>query len=156
VLQGKRQVKEFFDPSGKDDAKKLDAKLGFDSPQAEVSVWVGGLEKKDEKKDKKEEKKAEAKDKDKSAKKDEKKGEEKKGQEKAKAPGVEPKGEPAVKLTFGKRENDLVYVKRRTADGTETRVAVPVTILQKAAPSEGPLAYLDRDLSPFTTDEVTK
>jgi hypothetical protein len=65
--------------------------------------------------------------------------------------GVE--GKPAVKLVFGNRAGDLVYVQRQ-ADGVTTNVAVPEAVLARV--KRGPLAYLHRNLTPFTSEDVTR
>ncbi len=140
ALQGKRQIKEFFDAQGPEETKKLEAKLGLDNPAAEVKVWVNALVKEEPKDAKKEE----AKD----AKKDQKQSE------------VEPKlkadAKPVLTLRFGKSEKGLVYVKRETADGTVSWLAVPKDIFQKAAPPNGALAFLDPSVPGFPVGDVTK
>jgi hypothetical protein len=166
TLQGKRQIVKFFDATG-DDAKKLDEKLGFDSPAAEVTLWVSSLEKevkKDPKKDAKDDKK------------------EKKEEKKDSGDGFRMKenAKPAVTLIFGKTEGDQVYVKRITRvvaeskeeakkDGKDTkkeakeetkehtiitRAAVPKAIIERVAPPAGALAFLDSTLPPFTAADA--
>src|SRR5207245_9575932 len=110
--------------------------------------------KKDEKKDAKAngtKKDAKVKDEKKDAKADEAKKEEKKD------PSAEPKlkdEKPNVKLSFGKRVKDVVYV-RREAGGEVIRLAVPANVLDKA--EEGKLAYLIRKLPSYGfSNEVTK
>lgn len=134
ALNAKRQVKS-FPPTGKSDAD-----LGFDKPTAEVSVWIDGIKKEE---DKKEEKKDE-KDADK---KDEKK-EEKKEEKKDAEPTLK-SDKAAIKLTFGKKEDGVVYVRREAGDD-KARLAVPETLLARV--QEGPLAYLDKTLPSFPVD----
>src|SRR5438132_459016 len=167
ALTAKRPVKDF------PEASKSDADLGLDKPAAVVSLWVEGIKKdepKDEKKDdnkdaakdgKKDEKKdaktndtkkdAKAKDEKKDAKADEAKKDEKKD---ANAELKLKEEKPAVKLAFGKREKDVVYV-RREAAGETIRLAVPANLLDKA--EEGKLAYLIRKVPSYGfSNEVTK
>jgi hypothetical protein len=128
AVKGQGKVEEFFD------RKDLDEKLGFGSPTAEVKVYVGGLEKKAR----------------------EKAG--KGAKEKAKeptGPALKKGAAPAVTLIFGKTDKDRVYVKRVSASLGTSRVAVPASILEKVAPPEGALAYLDTSLpSPPVADVV--
>jgi hypothetical protein len=151
TLQGKNQVKDFFDVD--DEAKEGKAKdkdLGLDSPTATVSVWVDGLEKAPVKgkEDKKEAKKGE---------KDGAKKEDKKAEPPAdEGPKINPKVKPALTLTFGKKAGDLIYVKRELADGAVSRVSVPAALLQKIVPPEGALAYLDPNVAPFLEADVAR
>lgn len=156
ALTVKRQVKDF--PS----ASRPDAELGLDKPTAEISAWVDAIVKDEPKKEepkkdepKKEEPKKDG-DKKEPEKKDEKKEEPKK-EEAKKDPDAEPKlksDKPKVRLVFGKREGEVVYVRREEGE-TQTRLAVPATLLDKI--NAGPLAYLDRTLPTFPpTADVTK
>jgi Domain of unknown function (DUF4340) len=157
ALTTKREVKDF------PEASKTDAALGLDKPTAVVSLWVEGIKKdekkdeaKDEKKDEaKDEKKDEAKEGKKDEKKDDKKADAKK--EEKKDPNAEPKlkeEKPTVRLVFGKKDKDLVYV-RREAGKDVIRLAVPASLLDKV--SEDRLAYLDRRLPAFgSQSDVTK
>jgi hypothetical protein len=145
TLQGKRQIKEFFDAASDEETKKLDAKLGLDNPTAEVKVWMGAVEHEE----KKDVKKGEAKDKDKAGKKDQEK-------EAEAEPRLKKDAKPAVTLTFGKKDKGLVYVKRVAADGTVSRLAVPISILEKVDPPEGALAFLDHSLPGFSVLDVSK
>jgi hypothetical protein len=134
AVTAKRQIKDFPDSS------KTDAALGLDKPAGVVSLWVDAI-KKEEKKDgdKKEEKK--------DTKAEAAKNEPKKD---ANALPALKEEKPTVKLVLGRREKDLVYVRREA--GTEVaRVGVPATLLDKA--SEGKLAYLDRTLPSFSTNK---
>src|SRR5262249_8506386 len=117
-------------------------------------------EKKDEKKDKKDEKK-DQKD-DKGAKKEEAKGkdgEKKEEKKEDEGPRIKADAKPALTLTFGRKDDkkdDLVYVRRETADGPGSRVAVPASALDKILPPEGALAYLDPNLAPYLVSDVAK
>ena len=135
-LTAKRLVKDF--PA----TAKTDADLGFDKPTAVVSLWTDGV-KKDEK-PAEEAKKEDDKD---AAKKDEarKDGDKKEAEKDAKKPASQQPAlkdpKPTIKLTFGKRDKDLVYVKRE-AGSDVARMAVPASVLDRA--SEGKLAYFDK------------
>lgn len=126
ALTTKRQVQSFPDPAKENT-------FGFDKPQAVVSVWVDGLQKEE--------------------KKDEKPGEKK---EEKKPVEAEPKlkdPKPTVKLTFGRKDGNLVYVRRETASGKAV-LAVPDSLLAKV--DQGPLAFVDRTLPSFPeTADVT-
>lgn len=135
-LTAKRVVKDF--PA----TAKTDAELGFDKPTAVVSLWTDGVKKED--KPAEEAKKEEPKD---AAKKDEPKkdGDKKEPEKDAKKPESQQPAlkdpKPTIKLTFGKRDKDLVYVKRE--EGSDVaRMAVPGSVLDRA--SEGKLAYFDK------------
>lgn len=135
ALNQKRQVKEF------PPASRTDAELGLEKPTAEIALWVEGI-KKDEKKEEKADDKKDAKDEKKEEKKD------------ASARPQLKSDKPKVRLVFGRKEGDLVYVRREEGDD-RLRVAVPASLLEKV--TAGPLAYLDRTLPTFPTDaDVTK
>lgn len=157
-LSGRRLVKEFPDPSSSD------AVLGLDKPAATVTIWVGGIvpeekkeEKKDEAKDKaKDEPKDKAKDtaKDKDNSKDAAKADTKPEEKKEptiKKPNMQ--AEPTVKLLFGKRDKDLLYV-RRIAGKTTADLAVPDSLLAKV--TRGRIDYVDPTLPSFTPDQAEK
>jgi hypothetical protein len=173
TLEGRGKVKDFIDVADeKKDGATKDKELGLDAAgaTARVAIWMNGLEKepkKEEKKDakkddgKKDEKKEPGKDEKKDGKKDDKKQPEKKEpqkkeEKKDEGPKINPKVQPAVTFTFGKKVKDEVYVKRETADGEISRVTVPAELLEKVAPPEGALAYLDSNLSPFFEPNVVK
>jgi hypothetical protein len=160
ALTVKRQVKDF------PEASKSDADLGLDKPSAVISVWMEGIkieEKKDDKAkdEKKDEKKDDkAKDEKKEEKKDDKAKDEKKEEVKKevkKDQGAEPSlkdEKPTVKLVFGKKDKDVVYL-RREAGNEVTRLAVPATLLDKV--TEGRIAYVSRKLPNFGFNtEVSK
>lgn len=138
ALTAKRQVKDF------PEASKTDADLGLDKPSAVLSIWTDGI-KKEEKKDET------AKD----AKKDDKKEDAKKDEKKDQGVELSLKDEkPTVKLVFGKKDKDVVYV-RREAGSEVSRLAVPTTLLDKV--TEGKLAFLSRKLPTFAFNtEVSK
>jgi hypothetical protein len=168
ALTVKRQVKDF------PEASKSDAELGLDKPSAVVSLWAEGI-KKEETKDEKgkgekkgEKKDGQAKEEKKDAKQDEHKDDKAKDQKKdadkdtaKKEEKKDSPSEPALKdekptarLVFGKRDKDVVYVRREAGNET-TRLAVPATLLDKA--TEGKLAYLSRKLPNFAVNsEVSK
>lgn len=126
ALTARRQVQSFPAPA-------KEGELGFDKPQAVVSVWVDGLQKEE----KKEERPAD--------KKDEKKPAE--AEPKLKDP------KPTVKLIFGRKEGNVVYVRRETASDKAV-LAVPDSLLAKV--DQGPWAYIDRTLPSFPeTADVT-
>jgi hypothetical protein len=153
ALTAKHTIKEFAD------AKKSDADLGFDKPSSVVSVWQEGIKKEEKKEEKKDDK---AEDKSKDEKKAEAKGAKDNKSDTAKKDAkkdanAEPSlkdEKPTVKLTFGKKDKDLVYVKRE-AGSDVTRVAVSASLLDKAA--GGKLAFLDRHIPSFTSSkDITK
>jgi hypothetical protein len=141
ALQGKRQIKEFFDAGTPEEMKKLEAKLGLDTPAAEVKVWSAGLAPPEKKKDAKEAKT------------------ERKESEK-KEPETEPKlkadAKPVLTLRFGKADKGLVYVKREAADSSVSFLALPMELLQTVAPANGALAFLDLSVPGFTPDNATQ
>jgi hypothetical protein len=141
ALTAKRQVKDF------PDAKKSDADLGLDKPSAIVSLWVEGI-KKDEKAEegKKDEKKDESKTKEgKEKAKDGKAAQKKEKKSESAAPSLKSE-KPTVKLVFGKKDKDVIYVRREAGSDT-LRLAVPATLLDKL--TEGKLAYLSHKLPNF-------
>src|SRR5262249_53342928 len=80
----------------------------------------------------------------------------KKEEKAAEGPQINPKVKPVLTLTFGKTAGDLVYVKRVAADGSVSRVAVPKSVLDKVAPPQGALAYLDPNIASFLVTDVAK
>jgi Domain of unknown function (DUF4340) len=135
-VTAKRLVKDFPPTS------KTDAELGFDKPTAVISLWTDGVKKEDKPAD--DAKKEDEKD---PAKKDEAKkdGEKKDANKDAKQPASQQPAlkdpKPTIKLTFGKRDKDLVYVKREMGSDV-ARLEIPGSVLDRA--SEGKLAYFDR------------
>jgi hypothetical protein len=130
-LAKRRQV-QFFPDAAKE------ADMGFDKPEAVVTLWAGAIDK-NEKKDEKKEDKEDEKDSDKKDKKDETKDDD-----------AEPKlkdVKPVVTLTFGKKDRDLVYV-RREVEGDKALVEVPEALL--GVVTQGPLAYQDKTLPSFS------
>src|SRR5208283_2944391 len=123
ALNTKRQVKDF------PDAKKTDKELGLEDKEraAEISIWVDGIKEEDRKaarpEEKKDEKPAEKKDEKPAEKKDDKaaeKKDEKPVEKKEVIVQVRLKDDnPTVKLIFGKKENDLLYVKREKDKGKD-------------------------------------
>jgi hypothetical protein len=140
LLTKKREVKDFPESS------KTDSELGLDKPATVVSLWVDGVKKEEKKEEEKKEEGAEEKAKDDKGKTPEKKD------ENSEPPLKEEK--PTIKLTFGKKDKDVVYVKRE-ANGESMRLALPASLLAKV--SEPKLAYLERKLPSFgSADEVAK
>jgi hypothetical protein len=128
TLTKERLIKDFPDPA-------KEAEMGFDKPQAVVSIWVNGIKEEEKKpEDKKDEKAEDKKD----------KPEEKKD---ADAPPPLKDEKPTVKLTFGKEEKDGVYVRREIGD-KKLLAVVPTTVLAKV--TQGPLAYQDKNLPSFS------
>jgi hypothetical protein len=123
TLTASNQVEGFVDDP---EAKK---QLGLDKPDAVVRIWADSLPKEDKAKDdKKEDKKEEKKD---------------------KKPEPKDKDKPAFTLSFGKLQEGKVAVERKRGDEkTGTVMLVPVKVRDQV--SEGPLAYLDKQLPPFT------
>jgi Domain of unknown function (DUF4340) len=143
TLQGKRQIQRFHDAT-EAEAKKVNAELGLDNPSLEITLYSGGLEKKDEKKD---------------AKKDEKKDEKREEKKDTKPDDsfvLKKEAKPALTLRFGKADKETVAVERVTADGLVSRFTVPKSMLDAVSPPEGPLALLDPALPPFETFDVAK
>ena len=119
-----RIVKEF------PDSAKGDAAYGLEEPAVELAIWQNGIvpEKKDETK---------------------KEGEKKNEPEKK----PELQGKATLKLLFGKREKDLVYV-RRIAPPLSTLVAAPESLF--AIVSRPRADYLDLTLPSFDFTKVSK
>jgi hypothetical protein len=148
-LGNRRIIRDFPDP------KLTDADKGFDKPSAVVTVWIDGIdEPKPEKKDDKtlgEEQQAppakKEEPKDKAAPAKEEKKDEKKEPAKLKMKA------PTATLTFGKRDKDLLYV-RREMSGTKSDFAVPESLLPLV--TRGRLDYLDQTLPSFTSEQATK
>jgi hypothetical protein len=140
ALEGKRQIKEFFDGGTPEETRKLEAKLGLDNPAAEVKVWSGGLVKETPPEKKKDEKNAKDKNK----------------KESETEPKLKADAKPVLTLRFGKTDKGLVFVKREGADSAVSLLAVPMEILQTVAPANGALAFLDLSVPGFTPDNATQ
>src|SRR5262249_36013509 len=129
----------------------------LEHPVAEIAIWQDGIvpEKKEEKKDeKKEEPKKDDK---KDAKKDDEKSkdEKKEPKEEKKEPAKRPtlKGEPGVRLKFGKKDKDVVYVRRQLGTFSAV-VAVPDTLLPTVTKKY--VDYLDLTLPSFVPMQALK
>ncbi|MBX7105551.1 MAG: DUF4340 domain-containing protein [Gemmataceae bacterium] len=137
---GGRPVKDF------PEAGATDATLGFDRPAAELTLYVAGIVPEE----KKEEKKEPAKDKEK----DKAKAEEPKKD----APTKPKMKEPAARLIVGRRDKDLLYVRRivRDKDGKDvaTDFAVSETLRDKL--TRGRLEFVDATLPSFVPAAVTR
>jgi hypothetical protein len=159
AVQGKGEVKDFFDVADEaKEGKAMDEKLGLTNPTAKVAVWVGGLEpekapEKDKKAAKEEAKKGEKGEK---GEKQEAAKDGKAGDTETQGPRIKSDVKPVVTLLFGKTVGDLVYLKRQGAEGSVSRVSVPVSLLDRLTPREGALAFLDKNISPFTDSAVEK
>jgi hypothetical protein len=156
-LGNRRLIREFPDP------KLSDADKGFDKPSAVVTLWVNGIveePKPEEKKDAKQggeaqqappAKKDTVSD---SSQKHSQPPESKDAKKEEKKEPAKPKlKEPTAKLTFGKRDKDLLYV-RREINGAKADFAVPESLLPVI--TRGRLDYLDQILPSFTPDQATK
>lgn len=129
-----RAIREFPDP------KLSDVDKGFDKPSAIVTIWVNGIIEEPKKDDSK------GKDGKPEDKKDDKKDEKK--------PMTRPKLKDfTAKLIFGKRDKDLLYV-RREMGGVKTDLAVSESLWPKLM--RGRLDYLDAVLPSFVIDQATK
>jgi hypothetical protein len=149
ALTAKRQVKDF--PA----FSKTDAELGLDKPTATVSLWLEGIKKEEKKEEKIDETKNEkTKEPEKSKESDKNKDKKEEPKKTAQAEPALKDEKPTVRLVFGKKEKDVVYVRRE--EGKEVaRLAVPATLVDKAA--EGRLAYLERKLPSLAANpEITK
>ncbi len=107
------------------DDPAVKTRLGLDKPDAVVRIWTDGLtteeKKKDDKKEDKKDKKPEPKDKDK----------------------------PAFTLSFGDlRENKAAVERKRGDEKSSTVVLIPARVRDMVRAE--PLAYLDKQLPPFT------
>jgi hypothetical protein len=124
-LTERRNIRDFPDTSAGDKA------LGLDPPAVQIDLWVGGIiqpEKTEEPKP----------------------GEPKK-EEPIKRPSL--RGEPTLRLSIGKKDKDIVYVRRATGIVSMV-VALPESVLPMAT---RPLtAYLDLVLPSFDRNAVTK
>lgn len=129
-----RPVKDFPDPNASD------ASLGFDRPNAELTLWLGGILP-DEKKEEKKDEKAKA------------------GEKAAPAPPAKPKlSEPTARLLIGKRDKDLLYVRRLTKDkvGKETKADFAIAADYWPTVMHVRLDYIDPTLPSFVTAQAQK
>ena len=128
-LTERRIIREF------PDSARGDAAYGLEEPAVEVAIWQDGIvpEKPEEKKD------------------GDKKDEAAKKPEPAKKPQLQ--GKANLKLLFGKKEKDLVYV-RRLVGSVSTLVAVPDALF--AVVSKPRVEYLDLTLPSFDVAKVAK
>ncbi|MFL5340006.1 MAG: DUF4340 domain-containing protein [Gemmataceae bacterium] len=124
-LTERRIVKEF------PDSTRGDAAYGLEEPVVEIAIWQDGILPE--------------------PKKDEEKKDDAKKDEPAKKPML--KGKATIKFAFGKKEKDLVYVRRFTSP-LSTLVAVPESVLAVAARPR--VEYLDLTLPSFDLSKVTK
>ena len=141
---GGKSVKDFPDPGADDVA------LGFDKPVAEVTLWVHGIVPEEKKEPEKDKAKADEKVKadDNAAKPEEKP-----------APPAKPKmKDPTVRLIFGKRDKDLLYVRRivKDKDGKESKLDFAVSESLWPKITRTPIEYVDPTLPSFVTAAVQK
>lgn len=139
-----------------------DATLGFDRPSAELTLYVGGVIPDD----KKEEKKDDAKDKKKDEPKDKAKDDTKeKGKDEAKDKAAEPAKpskpkmkEPSARLIVGKRDKDLLYLRRivKDKDGKESKTDFAVSETLWAKATRGRMDYVDPTLPSFVAANANK
>lgn len=135
-LTADRAIKQFAAPG------KSDAEMGFDQPQAQITVWANAIVK-DEAKDN-DEKDANKKDTDKEDKKND--------QVKTTTP-PKLKGEPLVRLTIGKPDFDYIYIRKEA--GKEKVDALVLRKLLELATRDR-LNYIDPVLPSFAVSSVTK
>lgn len=76
--------------------------------------------------------------------------------ESRKDPKLKKDAKAAVTLHFGKTDGDQVWVRRTMADGATTRFSVAKSILEKLAPREGMIGYLETVLPKVSPQNVTK
>jgi hypothetical protein len=152
LVRDRRTIKDYPDD------KKTDAELGLEKPAATVAFWIDSQKEAEKKEpEKKEEDKKNGKEKDK---KDDKK--EPKKEEKKEAAPTKPSDPPAVRLAFGNKDKENVYVLRelRELDKDKkekldrVRAAVPEALLTKVTQEK--VAYLDRRLPDFPRDKVNR
>lgn len=105
-----------------------DADLGFDTPQAVVRLFTEGAEAMKEEKEAKKDDKAAGKN----------------------------KNEPVETLVFGGSAAGKVNVRRTLNDGTVSRFTVNAELLEKVAPPQPALAFLDLSLPGFPGNEVER
>lgn len=124
AITKRRQVKDF-----PDSAATLDPKYGLHDPDVQISLWQDGIE-------------VEAKD-------DAKAGAKKEAA--LKRPRL--KGDPTIRLNFGKKDKDIVYV-RRFSGPASVVLAVPDSLL--AAVSRSANDYVELQMPSFDSLRATK
>lgn len=151
ALSGK-PVKDFPEPG------TADAVLGFDRPAAEIALYVGGILPPDSPEAKKEDA---AKNKDK-ADSEKAKDADKSQSEPAKVepkPAVKPKmKEPTARLIVGRRDKDLLYVRRilKDKDGKETTADFALSETLRDKLTRGRLEFVDPTLPSFIPADVIR
>jgi hypothetical protein len=123
AITKRRQVKDF-----PDSAATLDAKYGLNDPDVQISIWQSGIdiEKKDDK-----------------------------TLDKNDAPLKKPrlKGDPTIRLNFGRKEKDYVFARRFTG-AASTVVTLPESLL--AAISRPSNDYVELQMPSFDSLKTTK
>lgn len=137
ALKGQREITGFKDEK----AGKFEADI-------EVQAYSDGLDRKKEEKDTK--KDAKSKDK-----KDEKKAD-KKDEKKDEPLELKKDAKPALTLRIGKESGGQVPVERVLPDGTTSHFFVAKSWLDKVAPGDVTLAYLDTALPELNEDEIQR
>ncbi len=124
-----RQAIVDYNDVGEADAKKKDAEWGLDTPIAEISVYLGGVEKTDEKK-------------------------KEPGKDDAPAK-LKADAKAAVTLAVGKIEKEIVHIRRKLDTGAESRLTVKKEFVEKTLPTEGvELAYAALTLPKIETQDL--
>jgi hypothetical protein len=129
-VQGRRGIVEYHDGA------KDEAKWGLDKDPPQISVYIDGIEKEKAEEKKKDDKNVEKKE--------------------DKLPTLKKDYKPEVTLYIGKIDGDIVHIKRKLKDGTETYFTMKKEFREKAFPSQGiELGYLDTSVPHFDLRNVT-
>ncbi len=127
-VAGRQAIVDYNDVA-EGDAKKKDAEWGLDTPVAAISVYVGGVEKKDEKKKEPSTDEPPAK--------------------------LKADAKPAVTLSVGKIEKEIVHIFRKLDTGAESRLTVKKEFVEKVLPADGiELAYAALTLPKIETQDL--
>ncbi len=135
-LRGERKVEKFLDDPGKDQENK-DKEYGFDNPTAEVAFYLDGVEKITTTKN------SDAKNQDLFL-------------TQAPKAKLEEKAEPEIRLIFGKKVQDNIYVKRLSKKSVPSRLLVPAEMLEAVTPPNGSLAFLENELPSWGSKKADK
>ncbi|MFL5329486.1 MAG: DUF4340 domain-containing protein [Gemmataceae bacterium] len=136
------------------EANATDAALGFDHPAAEITLWVRGILPEPKKEA------AAEKEKSKDAPKEKEPAKESppKPEEKPAAPTMPKLQSPNARLIFGKRDKDLLYVRRITKDKDGKDVKADFAVSESLLPkvTRGRIEYVDPTLPSFVNAAVQK